>query len=187
MRPAGRVTVALGAVLLCVAGGVVPPPEPSGYRMDDYRAPTPATLRGAVVLTTEQARAAWEQRTATFIDVLSQAPRPVGLPASTIWRPKPRNDVPGSVWLPDTGYGALAPVMADYFARGLQQATSGQQERMIVVYCQANCWMSWNAAKRALVLGYPHVAWYPDGTDGWARLGLPLEPRTPLPRPQAAE
>ena len=95
-----------------------PPPEPAGYRMDDYRAATPATLRGAVVLTTEQARADWENHDAVFIDVLPQPPRPVGLPASTIWRPKQRDDIPGSVWLPDTGYGALAPVMQDYFERG---------------------------------------------------------------------
>ena len=36
-------------------------------------------------------------------------------------------------------------------------------------------------------LGYTHVAWYPEGTDGWAAHHLPLELRTPLPRPQAAE
>jgi rhodanese-related sulfurtransferase len=47
--------------------------------------------------------------------------------------------------------------------------------------------MSWNAAKRALTLGYTRVAWYPQGTDGWATQGLPLETRTPVPRPQAAE
>jgi rhodanese-related sulfurtransferase len=40
--------------------------------------------------------------------------------------------------------------------------------------------MSWNAAKRALALGYRKVLWYPEGTDGWSRRGLPLERRTPL-------
>ncbi len=35
--------------------------------------------------------------------------------------------------------------------------------------------MSWNAAKRALALGYQNVAWYPDGTDGWHEAGLPLQ------------
>ena len=44
-----------------------------------------------------------------------------------------------------------------------------------------------SAAKRAIALGYTHVAWYPDGTDGWAADQLPLESRTPLPRPQATE
>ena len=95
--------------------------------------------------------------------------------------------MPGSVWLPDTGYGALAPVMQQYFERGLQQATDGDPERVIVFYCLANCWMSWNAAKRAIAIGYSNVAWYPDGTDGWAAQHLPLELRIPMPRPQAAE
>jgi rhodanese-related sulfurtransferase len=43
--------------------------------------------------------------------------------------------------------------------------------------------MSWNAAKRALSLGYSNVAWYRDGTDGWSASGLPLENATPEPRP----
>ena len=103
-----------------------PPPEPTGYRMDDYRSPTPATLQGAMVLSTDEARAHWENHDAVFIDVLPQVPRPIGLPASTIWREKPREDIPGSVWLPDTGYGALAPVMEHYFEHGLEQATRRQ-------------------------------------------------------------
>jgi len=45
----------------------------------------------------------------------------------------------------------------------------------------ADCWMSWNAGKRALSLGYVHVLWYPDGTDGWAAAGYPLEERNPEP------
>jgi len=188
-RAAGyRLAGALCAVLLlCAAGGTNLPPEPPGYRMNDYRAPTPATLRGAIVLSTAQAQADWKKHDAVFVDVLPQPPRPVGLPASTIWRPKPRNDIPGSLWLPDTGYGALAPVMQDYFERGLQQATGGKRDRLIVFYCLASCWMSWNAAKRALALGYTRVAWYPEGTNGWAAHRLPLEARTPVPRPQAAE
>jgi rhodanese-related sulfurtransferase len=42
--------------------------------------------------------------------------------------------------------------------------------------------MSWNAAKRAMSLGYSNVAWYPEGADGWAKAGHPLEPREPEPR-----
>ena len=96
-----------------------------------------------------------------FVDVLPQPPRPAGLPAGTIWQPKPRQDIPGSVWLPDTGYGELAPVMEDYFAADLPQATGGDQRDRLVFYCLAKCWMSWNAAKRALALGYTRVDWYP--------------------------
>jgi PQQ-dependent catabolism-associated CXXCW motif protein len=183
-----RRTAAVVALLVIGAAATdTPPPEPSGYRMEDYRAPTPATLQGATVLSTAQALANWRQKDAAFIDVLPQVPRPAGLPASTIWREKPREDLPGSIWLPDTGYGELAPAMEEYFERGLASASDGDRERMLVFYCLANCWMSWNAAKRAIALGYTHVAWYPDGTDGWAAEHLPLELRNPLPRPRAGE
>ena len=43
--------------------------------------------------------------------------------------------------------------------------------------------MSWNAAKRILAMGYTNVAWYPDGTDGWAEANLPLQESTPEPQP----
>ncbi|MBN9509349.1 MAG: PQQ-dependent catabolism-associated CXXCW motif protein [Alphaproteobacteria bacterium] len=158
-------------------------PEPSGYRMKDYRAPTPATLAGGRVLTTAAARALWQDHAAVFIDVLPQPPRPTGLPAGTIWRPQPRFDIPGSIWLPDVGYGALAPVMQDWFVHEL----APRRDKLLVFYCRPACWHSWNAAKRALALGCPKVAWYPEGTDGWAAAGLPLEKRTPEPRPDVSE
>ncbi len=180
-----RAAFGLGLALLLGAAG--PPPEPSGYRMDDYREPVPATLHGGAVLTTGEAHTHWENHDAVFIDVLPRPPRPAGLPPGTIFRPKPRSDIPGSVWLPDTGYGALAPVMQAYFEHGLKQATGGDRDRLVVFYCLMDCWMSWNAAKRALALGYTHVAWYPDGTDGWTFEGLPVEAREPLDQPQASE
>ena len=77
--------------------------------------------------------------------------------------------------------------MQQYFERGLAQATAGDRGRLLVFYCLADCWMSWNAARRAMTIGYTNVAWYPDGTDGWAAQNLRLEPRVPLARPQAAE
>ena len=183
--PELRLVFAFGAAILI--GAADAPPEPAGYRMDDYRSMVPATLQGATVFSTDAARDHWKSRDAVFIDVLPQAPRPAGLPASTIWREKSREDVPGSVWLPDTGYGALAPMMQEYFEHGLEHASGSDRDRMLVFYCLANCWMSWNAAKRAIAIGCTHVAWYPDGTDGWSADHLPLEPRTPLPRPQTAE
>ena len=183
-----RVLAALNAlVLLGGTGRAAIPREPSGYRLDHYGAPTPLTLRGAKVVNTDTASALWKARKAVFIDVLAQPPRPAGLPPGTLWLPRKRADIPGSLWLPDTGYGKLAPVTERYFASGLRQATGGDRDRTMVFYCKAQCWMSWNAAKRGVALGYGRVVWYPDGTDGWARAGLPLAPRQPLPRPDVSE
>ena len=157
-------------------------PEPDDYRMEDYRAPVPTTLAGARVLTTVEAEAVWRAKTGVFIDVLPRPPKPKNLPPGTIWRDKPRFNIPGSVWLPDTGYGRLASATEDYLRRGVARASDGSRAALLVIYCQADCWMSWNAAKRILTYGYSNVAWYPDGTDGWQEAGLPLSEATAAPR-----
>jgi PQQ-dependent catabolism-associated CXXCW motif protein len=176
---AGLVAISIAAIPVCAQDK---PAEPDGYRTEDYRAPVPATLAGARVLTTAEAEAIWRDKSGAFIDVLPRAPKPANLPAGTVWREKPRFDIPGSIWLPDTGYGKLAAATEDYFKRGLSHGSGGDDARLLVIYCQENCWMSWNAAKRVLTYGYRHVAWYPDGTDGWDRAHLPLASAEPEPR-----
>jgi PQQ-dependent catabolism-associated CXXCW motif protein len=158
------------------------PSEPEGYRSDNYRSPVPATLAGARVLATEEAEAIWRAGKAVFIDVLPRPPKPQNLPEGTVWRDKPRLNIPGSIWLPDTGYGTLAAPTENYLREGLGRASGGDKTKELVIYCQADCWMSWNAAKRALSYGYTNVAWYPDGTDGWQRAGLAVEESQPVPR-----
>jgi PQQ-dependent catabolism-associated CXXCW motif protein len=157
------------------------PPEPQGYRLEDYRSPTPATLNGRPGLTTAAAEALWKSKEAVFIDVLPHTPKPAALAPGTVWRDKPREDIPGSIWLPDTGYGALAPETETYLRNGLAKAAGGDLAHKIVFYCLQNCWMSWNAAKRAETFGYTQVFWYPEGTEGWAKAHLPLEERKPSP------
>src|SRR5580693_2712389 len=157
------------------------PPEPTEYRTKDYRAPTPAGLAGALVVSTAEAELLWQGKSAVFVDVLPHAPRPANLPPETIWRDKPRLDIPGSIWLPDTGYGELANVTQDYLRTNIERATGGDRAKLIVVYCLRDCWMSWNAAKRILSLGYVNVDWYSDGTDGWTDMMLPVAEAQPAP------
>ncbi|MBR0754788.1 PQQ-dependent catabolism-associated CXXCW motif protein [Bradyrhizobium jicamae] len=176
---AGLLVVALVAAMPACAQDK--PDEPADYRTENYRAPVPATLAGARVLTTEDAEAIWRAKSGVFIDVLPRAPKPANLPAGTVWRDKPRHNIPGSIWLPDTGYGKLAAGTEDYFRQGLAHATGGNTAALVVIYCQENCWMSWNAAKRALSYGYRNVAWYPDGTEGWEWANLPLADAQPQP------
>jgi PQQ-dependent catabolism-associated CXXCW motif protein len=156
-------------------------PEPTEYRTRDYRAPTPAGLTGARVVSTAEAETLWRTKSAVFVDVLPRAPRPANLPPGTIWRDKPRDNIPGSIWLPDTGYGELAPVTIEYLRQNLERATGGDRGKLLVIYCLRDCWMSWNAAKRALSMGYVNVAWYPDGTDGWTDDLLPVAEAQPEP------
>src|SRR5271169_2516026 len=123
----GRTLVVLAMGLAALAGveawGQDSPAEPSGYRMQDYRGPTPATLAGARVVTTAQAEEMWKAG-AIFVDVLPHVPRPANLPPGTIWREQARKNIPGSTWLPDTGYGALTPPTESYLGTNLDRATS---------------------------------------------------------------
>jgi len=156
-------------------------PEPTDYRQDDYRAPVPETLAGATVVSSEAAYALWKTGGAVFVDVMPRAPKPADLPEGTIWHEKPRISIPGAIWLPNVGYGQLAEVMHDYFRAGIVKATAGDPDRPLVFFCLDDCWMSWNAAKRALEYGHAQVVWYPEGADVWARLGYPTEQLEPEP------
>lgn len=178
-----RLAAIVGALALLIAPASFAdtPPEPDGYRTENYRAPTPATLSGARVLDVVDAATLWEEGGAAFVDVMPRSPRPANLPAGTVWRDVPRSSIPGAIWLANTGFGALSPEAESYFARGLELAGKGDPGRPIVFFCERDCWMSWNAAKRALALGYTRVLWFPDGTNGWAEAGQPLERVEPLP------
>jgi PQQ-dependent catabolism-associated CXXCW motif protein len=162
------------------------PAEPADYRMTNFRAPVPATLHGARVVDTEQARAIWTTGKAVFVDVMPQAPKPAKLPENVIWRNKPRDTIKGATWLPNVGYGKLHPSMDAWFRGQLAELTGNDVSRPLLFFCLGNCWMSWNAAKRALEYGYTDVTWYPDGTDGWDFEDHPVEKVLPN-FPPAAE
>jgi PQQ-dependent catabolism-associated CXXCW motif protein len=161
----------LGLVCMLTIGAR--PLEPQGYRMDDYRTPTPETVAGGVVLDTDAAYELWKSGSAVWIDVLPAPRRPANLPISALWMPVPHRDIADSLWLPDIGRGALSPELETYFRDHLEAATRGHRDTAIVFYCLVDCWMSWNAAKRAASWGYTRVYWYPDGTDGWEAAKLP--------------
>lgn len=174
------IRVALIALLLPF-NAVAQVPEPQGYRMDEYRSPVPDTLAGATVISADEAHELWESKQATFIDTLPQPPKPANLPEGTIWRDKKRLSIPGAIWLPNTGYGDLAPETETYLKGGLKAATNGDKTRSVAFFCLADCWMSWNAAKRAIGYGYSNVYWMPAGTDGWVGEGYPVEEVKPAP------
>lgn len=181
-KPARRAFagIVFGALLVGQPAARAEPPELQGYRTDNYRAPTPATVAGAAVLDTIAARRLWKAGGAVWIDVLAAPHRPTDLPASAVWLPVPRRDIPGSVWLPDVGRGALNPTLEAYFRANLERVTRGRRAAPVVFYCLANCWMSWNAAKRAASWGYTRIYWYRDGTDGWEAAKLPLATAQPV-------
>lgn len=178
--------VAALALMLAAATNAAPArsqavDEPSDYRMEDYRGPVPATLAGGTVVGPEEAYELWQAGGVAFIDVLPRPPKPENLPEGTIWRSPKRLSIPGAMWLPNVGYGALADVNHDYFRKGLSAATGGKQDHPVLFFCLIDCWMSWNAAKRALEYGYTDVYWLPEGTDGWELFDYPMDEIKPVP------
>lgn len=165
------------AALMLLAGPVAAQgvSEPEGYRGEPYRAPVPETLAGAVVVDAKAAHVLWQGGEVAFVDVLPRAPKPGNLPPGTIWRDKPRLSIPGAVWLPNTGYERIAPETEAYLREGLAEVTGDDPGHPVLFFCLEDCWMSWNAAKRALEMGYSEVYWFPEGTDGWDFEGYPLE------------
>jgi len=155
--------------------------SPDGYRISQFRAPVPKFVSGAVTVTTGEVEALRANGQVVLIDVLPAPPRPRGLPASSLWLPPERRNIPGSLWLPNVGYGRLSDALDQYFRRNLASATGGRRQAPMVFYCLADCWMSWNAAKRAVEYGYGKVYWYPAGTTGWEAAGLPLARGEPAP------
>ena len=160
------------------------PDEPSGYRTSEFRAAVPCSLDGATVVTTGALRALLEQRDPLLIDVFP-APRPPRIVRDSqdhLWLPPLRDSLPGTVWLPNVGLGVLPVEEENYFRANLERLTGGDRARTIVFFCLSDCWMSWNAARRALEWNYTSIIWYPDGTDGWEAAGLELTEVSPVER-----
>ncbi len=172
---------ALLAVPLLLAAGV---PEPASYRMDDYNAPVPETLDGARVVDAQGFAAALAAG-AIAIDVMVAQRRPPSMPADRPWLPLPRMNVPGSLWWPEVGRGAISPALDAWFRARLTTVTGGDTGKAVAFYCKPDCWMSWNAAKRAVSYGYRQVLWFPGGAEAWAAAGRELKPGTPEPVPGA--
>jgi len=156
-------------------------PEPDGYRTDAYRTPVPKTLTGARVIGADEAETLLKGGGAVFIDVYPRAPKPPNLPAGTVWRDPTHMTIEGAHWLPNVGYGVLSAEFETYFKSRLATLTADDVSKPVVFFCLKDCWMSWNAGKRALSWGYKNVIWFPEGTDAWQQAGFDLVKATPVP------
>jgi len=164
------------AICLAAAPAFADPnvPIPQTYRLDDYRAPVPDTVPGAEVLHIPEVQRRVAQRDAVLIDVLPAPRRPPSMRPGTPWLPAHHPSLPGSLWWPEIGRGALAEAVEQRLRQRLQEITQNDPGRLLIFYCLADCWMSWNAARRAGAMGF-HAAWFPEGVDGWQAAGLPTQ------------
>lgn len=158
----------------------------TGYRIDRYRTPVDRPLEGGATVTLDEVDRLLAERGAALIDVM---PARAGYdPATGRWRlVDPHQYIPGSVWLPEVGRGVLEPRLAAYFSDALKRLRAENPKRPLVFYCMADCWMSWNAVKRAASLGLRDLYWFPEGSDGWRDADRALVPGDPWPVPPLPE
>ena len=89
--------------------------------------------------------------------------------------------LPGAIPVAPAGQGGgFDDQVQREFGKYLQQAVQGNQTRPMVFYCSGvQCWMSYNAALRAMKMGYRNVLWYRGGLDAWQQAGLPVQTEQP--------
>ena len=153
----------------------------TGYRIAKQRAPTPDDIPSPARLVGPHETRALLARGALPVDVLGAAQSRFDELDGTWLVSKTRLSLPGAVWLPEVGRGRLSPEMQRYLTGNLTELTGGCLDHPIVVFCIADCWMSWNAAQRIAGEGYSEVYWFRLGTDGWQDIGAPLHRVTPIP------
>ncbi len=152
----------------------------TGYRLTHYRSVVAAAPEGVTRIDTAQAHALW-RRGAIFIDV-NPAPGAVRETESSRWAlAEPHASIPGAHWLAETGRGALTAKVEHWFPHRVHALAAKRPDRPIVVFCQTDCWMSWNAALRLNRAGIRNIIWFADGLDGWREAQLPLAVATPDP------
>jgi rhodanese-related sulfurtransferase len=124
--------------------------------------PTPASIPGGQVITTKGLVELIRRRQppVLILDVLGGAER---LPGA-------QNAVPAHQ------AGSFQDQTQRQFGQYLAQASSGNKQHPVVLYCASpQCWMSYNAALRAINMGYTNVLWYRGGIEFWKKAGQRVE------------
>lgn len=153
----------------------------TGYRVGRHRAPTPDDIPSPAQKITPTEAVDLLAKGALALDVFGAAQSRFDELDGTWLVSKPRHSLPGAVWLPEVGRGQLSEQMRGYLAQNLVRLTKGNTDHPVMVFCVADCWMSWNAAQRIAALGYTSVFWFQLGTDGWLDIGGTLYQVDPVP------
>ncbi len=137
-------------------------PPSQDLRQGNFHGPTPTSIPGAQVVSTQVlAQALQGGQQVILIDVLGSD---YSLPNAYV---APAMAAGG-------GYNDRTQQQATQW---LRQITGGNSGAIIVLYCSdPMCWLSYNAALRAVAAGYSNVYWYRGGLRAWQMAGLQLYP-----------
>jgi len=139
-------------------------PPNAQLRADEHSSPTPLEIPGARLIATPELRG-----------LIARPPetRPV---LFDVLGGDGHLSLPGAIWLPGAGRGSTFDDAIQIRLAGvLDVATRGDRQRALVFFCASvNCWLSYNAALRAVQLGYENVRWYRGGIEAWRAAGGPV-------------
>lgn len=132
-----------------------------GYRTGQYRAPVPDRAGDAETIDIDQLR---DRIAQGWVALDVTGAQHFDIDDLGNWTlPQPHLSLPGAHWLPVVGWGDLQRWQQDYLADSLTRITGGDHEAGVAVFCKVDCWLSWNAARRIMAMGYRNVAWFPGG------------------------
>ena len=137
-------------------------PVTQQLRQGNFHGPTPTSVPGAQVVSTEVLAGALQQgQQAILIDVLGSD---YSLPNAYV----------ATALASGGGFSDRTQQQAE---KWLRQITGGNSNAIIVLYCSdPMCWLSYNASLRTVAAGYSNVYWYRGGLRAWQMAGLQLYP-----------
>jgi PQQ-dependent catabolism-associated CXXCW motif protein len=170
------------ATVLALCAATVPTGDfdAQGYRATRYRAPVDRPPAPARRIALADALKLEPGHDALFVDVL---PVESGHrdPATGQWRLSLAHEtVPGALWHPETGRSPVDPGLWRGLVAAVAAARAGRPRLPVVLFCRADCWMGWNAARRLTQGGTRRVYWLAEGIDGWHGAGRALVPAVPV-------
>lgn len=131
---------------------------PQDMLQQTLHGPTPTSIPGGQVITTDRVVPLLQQAAQNgviVLHVLGDGPR----------LPNAQNAGPASQ------AGSFDDQTQREFGQYLQQVTQGSKARPLLFYCQnPQCWMSYNAALRAIHMGFSNVLWYRGGIEAWQQV-----------------
>lgn len=124
--------------------------------------PTPTTIPGGLMITTEALQSTLQQNPQSLVifDVLGGT-----------------EIIPGALAAaPASQPGSFNDQTQQEFGKFMQQVTGGNKQVPVLFYCQSpQCWMSYNAALRAIHMRHTKVLGYRGGIEAWKMAGLPTQ------------
>mgnify|MGYP001565409310 CR=1 FL=1 len=136
-------------------------------RTTEYHAPTPRQIPGGRVLRTVELKAMLEKEPRPYlIDVLGG-----GI----------HRTLAGAFWMAGAGAGDMSKDEEQRFLEALAKFAGGDKNRPLVFFCSdSGCWLSYNAALRAITAGYTNIMWYRGGLAAWHHAEFPMSQSDPF-------